>query len=75
MANLLAKGNPLAAGVGRRNTVKPQKEETEEVKEKIKFDIFDDEGETNNEKYKKGGPTLDNVSLFSIIYSYRISIC
>lgn len=49
------------SGVARRGTVKPKKLEEEEVKEKIKFDIFADDGETNNEKYKKGGPALDNV--------------
>jgi hypothetical protein len=39
LANLLAKGNPLAAGAPRRQTTKFNKKEEEEEKEKIKLDV------------------------------------
>jgi hypothetical protein len=38
------------------------KKEDEEEKEKIKLDVFKDEEELGNEKYKNAG-TLDNVSI------------
>ena len=64
MANLLAKGNPLAAGAPRRQTTKFKKEEEEE-KEKIKLDVFKDEEEQGIDKYKNAG-ILDVVSYSSI---------
>ncbi len=62
LANLLARGNPLAPGVARKQTVvKPKAEE--ETKEKIRFDVFDDEDTNGGDKYKQAGAILDNVSL------------
>jgi hypothetical protein len=67
LANLLAKGNPLAPGVARKQTVvRNKKDEEEENKEKIKLDIFKDEEEGAN-KYKNAGPVLDNVNDLTLI--------
>lgn len=60
LAGLLAKGNPLAPGAPRRQTTRAKKEDEEE-KEKIKLDVFKDEEELGNEKYKNAG-VLDNVN-------------
>lgn len=51
LASLLAKGNPLAPGVARKQTVVKSKKEEEEQKEKLKFDVFDDD-ESKLDKYK-----------------------
>lgn len=47
----MAKGNPLMPGVVRKSTIVKPKQEEEENKEKIKFDIFADE-DTSSNKYK-----------------------
>lgn len=47
-------------GVARKQTVVKPKVEEEEVKEKIRFDIFADE-DTGTNKYKGSAPILDNV--------------
>jgi hypothetical protein len=57
----LAKGNPLAPGVARKQTVVKPKKEEEEQKEKIKVNVFD-EDESKSDKYKQAGAILDNVS-------------
>jgi hypothetical protein len=54
-------------GVARKQTITKPKKEEEEVKEKIKFDVFADEDETAN-KYKTSAPILDNVRLFLLSY-------
>lgn len=60
LASLLSKGNPLMPGVQRRPTIAPKRFEEEAAqKDKIKFDIFNDEEETPDYKKKT---VLDNVS-------------
>lgn len=60
LASLLSKGNPLMPGAQRRPTVAPKKLEDEAPqKDKIKFDIFNDEEESPDYKKKT---VLDNVS-------------
>ena len=51
-------------GVQRRPTVAPKKMEEEQPKDKIKFDIFNDEEEAPDYKKKT---VLDNVSLINNI--------
>jgi len=62
---LLSKANPLAPGAMRKTTlVKPKKEE-EEPREKIRFDVFDEEDATAD-KYQKSGAVLNHVRIFSL---------
>ena len=69
LASLLSKGNPLMPGVQRRPTVAPKKLEEEiQQKDKIKFDIFNDNEETPDYMKKT---VLDNVRLsisFKFLY-------
>lgn len=62
LSSLLSKGNPLMPGLGRKATIQQKKPEVEEEhKEKIKFDIYNNEDEAESPDYKKK-TVLDNVS-------------
>jgi hypothetical protein len=63
LSSLLQKGNPFMPGMARKPTIQQKKPvpEEEEQKEKIKFDIFNQEEEGESPDYKKK-TILDNVS-------------
>lgn len=60
LAALLSKGNPLMPGMAKQRSVPVRVQEEEEVKEKIKFDIFNNADEDAPDYGKK--TVLDNVS-------------
>lgn len=63
LASLLSKGNPLAPGVQRRQTIQPKKQvEEDQPKDKIKFDIFNQEEETTDYMAKS---VIDNDDALS----------
>ena len=60
LASLLSKGNPLMPGMPRKTVTQPKKteEEAAPAKDKIKFDIFNNEDDTTDYMKKT---VLDNV--------------
>ena len=62
LSSLLSKGNPLMPGVARKAPTQQKKPEVEEEqKEKIKFDIYNNDEEAESPDYKTK-TVLDNVS-------------